>query len=297
MLTVLASLTLWACEMDHAKHRRVQMTEIASVALSPTFEPAGGAIADDGRTLLWNEEGTLYLRIESQWRAAEYVKGPGSKGRIHSANCGAKSGAIEYVDDVGLWSWYYGQESAAQVARVPYGKVIGAVAAETWHAITRDDVNNIRVCRLITSWRCVASDPWDSLAGGIRVLAAASDGTVAIIPNMQWQRIAFVGRAGNLLWRDNSVALQSVGHIHVTTGLVGVPGGFLQVVADVTTDERILLYLDRNGRALRSTVLNVPFGVIATASNHQLSLGVRRLDALEVVLYQLRLEEPARARL
>ena len=64
--------------------------------------------------------------------------------------------------------------------------------------------------------------------------------------------------------------------------------GVLQVVADVTTDRRLLVTYDAGGGMLSQRMVAAPFGFVATASKAPLVLALRTFEDSELVVYSWR---------
>ena len=80
-------------------------------------------------------------------------------------------------------------------------------------------------------------------------------------------------------------------------GLVVVPldCGSLQTLADLASDQRLLVRYGPTGRVARVSPLEAPFGVAASQTDQRLLAGVRRTGGQEVVLYEWRWLQPADA--
>lgn len=70
-----------------------------------------------------------------------------------------------------------------------------------------------------------------------------------------------------------------------STSVVGVGPEYVQTLAHRGTDERLLLRFDSNGRFLRYTRVEAPFGFVASAGEAPVVLAVRTLNASELVKY------------
>jgi hypothetical protein len=65
----------------------------------------------------------------------------------------------------------------------------------------------------------------------------------------------------------------------------------LQVLADLHTDQRLLLLHDQTGRELRRRRLDAPFGVLASHERVPLLLATRRMSGMQVIVYKWRWAE------
>jgi len=71
----------------------------------------------------------------------------------------------------------------------------------------------------------------------------------------------------------------------VSTGWADLGSAFLQVVADLRSDRRLLFLFNSEGSLMRETVLDFPFGVLDTDIERRLLLAVRRPDGVELAVY------------
>lgn len=68
-----------------------------------------------------------------------------------------------------------------------------------------------------------------------------------------------------------------------------------QPIADVTSDDRLLVTYDDEGDVVSSRVVQAPFGLIVVASDAPVLAALRTFEASEIVLYswRWRLRAPA----
>lgn len=69
---------------------------------------------------------------------------------------------------------------------------------------------------------------------------------------------------------------------------LSVPPGVIQVIADVTSDDRLLVTYDDMGNVVSSRIVQAPFGLIAAASHAQVLAALRTFEVSEIVLYSWR---------
>jgi hypothetical protein len=67
-----------------------------------------------------------------------------------------------------------------------------------------------------------------------------------------------------------------------------VKGGYLQTLADVRSDSRILIDFDSTGTVRRTKELMAPLAISAVRDDGQIVVGARRTEVLEIVEYRLR---------
>ena len=71
----------------------------------------------------------------------------------------------------------------------------------------------------------------------------------------------------------------------IATGLVDIGAGFLQVIADLRSDRRMLFLFNADGSFVRAMPLDFPFGVLDSDPDRRRILAIRRPDSLELVVY------------
>lgn len=67
--------------------------------------------------------------------------------------------------------------------------------------------------------------------------------------------------------------------------VVPLGDGYLQTLADLATDRRLIVHYDSNGTVVSSIPVDVPIGLLLHADDPSRVLGARRTDVLEVVEY------------
>lgn len=87
-----------------------------------------------------------------------------------------------------------------------------------------------------------------------------------------------------------AVALGSRGGARIWVGLPALPvgPGFVQTIADLSSDWRVMALYDAEGRPVRSRVYRVPMGFLASDVDKQTLIASRRLNSAEVVRYRWR---------
>ena len=74
----------------------------------------------------------------------------------------------------------------------------------------------------------------------------------------------------------------------VALSVVEVGGGYLQTLADLASDRRLLVLMGRDGSTLRITEVAAPLGIAGTSADGEYVVGVRQADGWEAVLYRWR---------
>ena len=72
----------------------------------------------------------------------------------------------------------------------------------------------------------------------------------------------------------------------VGTGVFTLDSGFVQVLADLASDRRHLVFYDSSGAFRRRRVIDVPFGILDTAPDRRQLLALRRTDRVEILTYE-----------
>lgn len=72
----------------------------------------------------------------------------------------------------------------------------------------------------------------------------------------------------------------------IGTGVFALDSGFVQVLADLASDRRELVFYDSSGAFKRRRVIDVPFGILDTAPDRRQLLALRRTDRVEVLTYE-----------
>ena len=71
----------------------------------------------------------------------------------------------------------------------------------------------------------------------------------------------------------------------IGTGVFALDSGFVQVLADLASDRRDLVFYDSSGTFKRRRVIDVPFGILDTAPDRRQLLALRRTDRVEILTY------------
>lgn len=72
----------------------------------------------------------------------------------------------------------------------------------------------------------------------------------------------------------------------IGTGVFALDTGFVQVLADLASDRRDLVFYDSSGAFKRRRVIDVPFGILDTAPDRRQLLALRRTDRVEILTYE-----------
>ncbi|MDE2721288.1 MAG: hypothetical protein F4X22_16300 [Gemmatimonadales bacterium] len=78
----------------------------------------------------------------------------------------------------------------------------------------------------------------------------------------------------------------------IGTGVFALDSGFVQVLADLASDRRHLVFYDSSGAFRRRRVIDVPFGILDTSPYRRQLLAVRRTDRVEILTYEWTWQPP-----
>jgi hypothetical protein len=80
-------------------------------------------------------------------------------------------------------------------------------------------------------------------------------------------------------------------------GVHRLPDGFIQTVADASSDTRFIIRYDLHGTVVSVVRIEFPVGVLATLARDSIVVMTRRTDQLEIVWYQYSKEAPTGGRI
>lgn len=129
-------------------------------------------------------------------------------------------------------------------------------------------------------------------------LTPAEDGVIAAMSGPPHQALVLspAGKVVTVL-RPSALA-QSVGDgrvdsVWIGLGVFDIGNGYLQVLANPGSDDRVLVLFDRSGKELRSTFLHAPWGPAAVLADPPWLVALRNANPPEVVIYRWRWTEHA----
>ena len=286
--------------------RALELTELATYALPPGITVSGAAVSPNGaRVVVWGSRPRSFLYFE---RGVEGVRSVSPEALPPGEIAG-----VAFLDD-------------ATLGVVHAGGTVSTVEWRNWtHRIPPRviPVSGIRSAVLgDDGWWLLAKGtgeggalhflPGDGVSSPMKVmpLAASPDrsflstaGADALVtlrdsPYPVW-RIAVDGRIVAGMQPDRlppSVATERDPPPYwMGLSALSVAPGVIQVIADVTSDDRLLVTYDDQGDVLSSRVVKAPFGLVAVASRAQVLAALRTFEASEIVLYswRWRLRAPA----
>lgn len=276
--------------------RQLRLDELQSLSVPSTFEVSGADRDATGRIVTWQAGSGKVL----EWNRRSWTTVcRGVAGRVLAAAIVDTSSTIEIVDAKG-----------PRVLRQRRGKpcvVITslprteAIAAVRWHnewIVATIDQRGDRQLRSITGNGTVHSFLDGSgtiplrnahLTPGTQGIIVAADswpfeheliGPSVVDPKhgTPFVREQWLVVDGDTLEAPHTTALA----IHE------LDDGYIQVVADLRSDMRVLTLLDSALRPVKARALDAPLGVLATYPATQTLLAVRRTRGLEIVVYRWR---------
>lgn len=265
----------------------LQLEELSSWSPPAEYEVSGAAIARDGSVLIWSLRHPVLVVLKdgaARSLAVDSVAIPLSAAL-------ADSGRIELFDSglPGLVTYdLEGRFLHEHRLGIP-GVVESAVAVGgTWYAATRTAPDSVVVYRASPS---LPGEVVGHAPGRASVHLRAHGGDL-LLTEASWPFRIQRWRGGARTWFDGDSASveRPPADSGLWTSLAAVPldGGALRTMADLRSEARVLERFDAEGRLVRTLRVDAPIGIVATAPDLRLAVGVRRTDRTEVVLYQWR---------
>lgn len=276
----------------------LELAEIATYMLPPGMAVAGAALSPDGtRLVVWASRPKSVLYFERGAGGVQLVL------REHSPP--DEIAGVAFLDD-------------STLGRIHAGGRVSTAEWGNWTHSTRRviPVSGIRSAALgDDGWWLLAEGtgedaavhflPGDGVSSPIHVMplgaspdraflsTAAADALVALrdSPYSVW-RIGIEGRVVAGMQPDRLPPRAAVERDPpprwMALSALSVAPGIIQVIADVTSDDRLLVTYDGMGDVASSRLLQAPFGLVAVASHAQVLAALRTFEASEIVLYSWR---------
>lgn len=293
LVSVVSFLSIWAPVVKgQSLHLRLEQ----SSALPDRSQPTGGTIGPDGAVITWDRAHAGFLRLRGRgvWeRFGSSVPHP----------VGAytdSSGALIALDASGMTIALFpdGTEDVSRSARIQelQGVVLDAVhAAGSWFALVRLDslkdavveVGSDRVARtrVALATNRPRHQPFAlSAAAKGAILTERGDPFVSrvLLSGTSSARVLLEPRRAPELTK----LLGADAHTWVAMPVLDLGTGFLQVLADTRSDERLLVTYDVGGRVVRCSRLTVPVGLFAAASRPRLIIGLADLGTPSIEIFR-----------
>ncbi len=281
--------------------QRLQLTEIESLEIPEDWVPTGLHVGTNNWVVLWSEgRGTLLV---TERPASEFIEvAPLSGAPIGARIVSTSPLRIEFADRFSSRLLTVGQD----------GEITGIVELS-------EDLTLASAQHSDGDWY-VASHP-DSGRVQIEIHRVDANGVVHLVHSVvEPERSAYYARpslsrteGGILLTRENppfsALLINSTGSsiqtlrpfddsnlgrfmedgpegIWISLGMVDFREGFVQTLADLRGDRRLLITYSPEGVPLRRTALNAPFGVVEASWDEQTIYAVRDGNGIELVIYR-----------
>ena len=284
----------------------LELTELATYTLPPGMTVEGAALSPSGaRVVVWGSRPRGFLYFERGVGGARSVP----RERLPPGEIAG----VAFLDDSTLGIIHAG----GRVSAVEWG---------SWkHRTPRViPVSGIRSAALGDGgWWLLAEGtgedaalhflPGDGVSSPVHVMPLAASPDRAFLATAGTDALVALRDSPFLVWRigvdgdvvagmqpdrppSNGTAERDPPPRWMGLSALSVAPGVIQVIADVTSDDRLLVTYDDRGDVASSRVLQAPFGLIAVASHAQVLAALRTFEASEIVVYswRWRLRAPAR---
>ena len=288
--------------------RTLELTEVASFALPHGMTVAGAALSPDGaRVVVWGSRPRSLLYFERGVGVRSVPREHLPPGEIAGVAFldDATLGIIDAEGTVSTAEWGNWTHLAVPPRVIPVSGIRSAAWGDDgWWLLAAGTGEDAALHFL----------PGEGMSRPIRVMplaaspdraflsTAAADALVTLrnSPYPVW-RIAVDGRIVAGMQPDrlppSGAAERDPPPYWMGLSALSVAPGVIQVIADVTSDDRLFVTYDDQGDVLSSRVVQAPFGLVAVASSAQVLAALRTwsLEASEIVLYdwRWRLRAPA----
>lgn len=261
------------------------LMEEAVMVLPDDFVLAGLGTGHRGDLLVWAEAPSRVLRLsptltlEASWTLPDSLRPLAVSSRASGLEVvGAEPPALHYFDAEGaprgetalsidgmLLSaargtdgWYLLSESSAGVVAVRHRGRAGYAVVPRYGALTPDEDG---------VWITATTYPFEA-----RLL------------HDDWSRGVTLRPPAEVLDSMRAAAEQRDLTVWASLPLVVLDRRYVQTIADLEQDRRLIVVYDRAGTVLTSLAVDVPLGILA-AAGHRRVYAVRRTDVLEIVGY------------
>ena len=281
--------------------RTLELTEVATFALPHGMTVAGAALSPDGaRVIVWGSRPRSFVYFERGVGGVRSVPPehlpPGEIAGVAFLD-DATLGIIDAGGMVSTAEWGYWEHRTVPTRVVPVTGIRSAVLGDDgWWLLAEGMGENDAALHYL---------PGDGVSSPMHVmpLAASPDraflstaATDALVvfrdsPYPVW-RIAVDGKIVAGMQPDrvppSGAAERNPTPYWMGLSALSVAPGVVQVIADVTSDDRLLVTYDAKGDVVTSRVVHAPFGLVAAASGTQVLAALRTFETTEIVLYAWR---------
>lgn len=165
----------------------------------------------------------------------------------------------------------------------------------SWLVLARDESRQMSLIQVVLGeavrFQHLPNVPVDPV-GRVRMLELPN-GDLVLSDTFNPQRLVRVRLPTEILTRDlydRSMERESgtLSPYWIAAGWVALDEFLVYTVADLRSDERRILLIDSNLNVIRETRLQAPFALVAHVPSEETAIGVRRLNAQELVFYRWR---------
>ena len=279
-------------------NRAALLIRIAEAELGPGEQVRGARFGPTGEVLYWTRSSVFSLTTQLANRTQVC---PDKVERPLAAAFTKNSAEVQVVEAGGSIIVYDGNVCLRTILP-EIGRLIAAVwLPDGWISVAQQRGGPPKLWRLSSArqWRPLAFE-WPSLQpDDSDWLYLASSDSIAILgtgrPPFWWAySLPAVPGVPKLRWdwahtKSLTVGLDPGGSSSRWVGLpvLRTKQGFVQALADLTSEARLVLAFDSVGTVLRRSSLAAPFGLIASSPGSGLILGLATLTRPTLMLYRL----------
>jgi hypothetical protein len=280
--------------------RTFVLEEIAAFPLPAAFPVAGMAIGSNGGVAAWPASGDLLLLIDPDFTTSQTLH-VGADTRILAAAFLGDSTLEVATSDWRIIHYPLLRNQRPFVTRLSgRGSMVAAGRTEAgWVVLWNDPNRGLRVA--------FTNDRSRRLPGGLlrgsqfESMVVREDVLIFTQGRAPWQSIAYYPDEDRVLaiepppellevlQQSSGVrpdAADEVASIWRSQSLLPLDRGYLQTLADLTSDRRTLILYDQSGRATRTRHIDVAIGFSASLPERGWLLAARRTNAVEVIKYR-----------
>lgn len=290
-LTLLLTITVFGEVPAQASSHKVVLREEAARVLPNGFSLAGLGVGAHGELLAWAREPNRVLQLgdglvpERSWTLPDSLRplavssGPAGievvtadpPGLYYFDTEGGREGATRRVGVEGMLlaatrgreGWYLLSEANTGEVTVRHRTRPGSAVVERYGALTPDEQDGV--------WLTMTIYPFE--AQQLR---------------HDWTEGLVLRPPAQVLDSMLAAAAQPNFAMWASLPLVVLNCGYLQTIADLAEDRRLIVIYDQDGRVISHLTLDVPLGLTRGAADRSRVYGARRTGSVEIVAYSYR---------